>query len=676
MECGGLAFLSYLRTEIGKRMLRIKKLDIFILKSFCLLFLGTFFICLFIFMMQFLWKYVDQMVGKGLDVTVLAQFFIYAGLTLVPASLPLAVLLAALITFGNFGERFELMAMKAAGVSLLQILRPLVVFIAFICVVSFYFQNVVGPYAQSKLWTLVLSMKQKSPELDIPEGAFYDQIPGYNLYVGHKNRDTGMLYDVLIYNFQNGFDNAQIIYCDSARMELTQDKQHLYLHLFDGEEFENLRSQTVSSESVPYRRESFKEKHALIEFDSSFNMMDEGIMDSQSISKNMAQLDADADSMRQVVDSMGIVNFNNALRNAYQPVGMDPTLKVRGERSVDEEGESAPAKPAYTTSIKQIEHIVATHMVNVDSIYRISSLDDREKFVSNAFADVAQVQADWSNREVNMKLLQSNMRRHQTAWHEKLTLSLACMIFLFIGVALGGIIRKGGLGMPVVISVLIFIFYYIVNNTGMKMAKEGRWLIWSGMWLSTAVLAPIGAYLTYKSNNDSVVINIDQIMTAVKKFFGIRSKRNLARKEVIIEDPDYSTLPERLQAFSTQCADYMEQHDLKGAPNYYKLWTNAEGDEEAEQINETLEGFVEEMSNTRSGHLLNVLNNYPILTTEAQERPFKKHWLNLACGIFVPLGLFFYIRIWIFRLRLKKDLETIMNVNKEAVYVIDSMAEK
>ena len=655
-------------------MLRIKKLDIFILKSFCLLFAGTFFICLFIFMMQFLWKYVDQMVGKGLDVTVLAQFFIYAGLTLVPASLPLAVLLAALITFGNFGERFELMAMKAAGVSLLQILRPLVVLIGFVCVVSFYFQNVVGPYAQSKLWTLVLSMKQKSPELDIPEGAFYDQIPGYNLYVGHKDRDTGVLYDVLIYNFQNGFDNAQIIYSDSARMELTADKQHLYLHLFDGEEFENLRSQTVSQQSVPYRRESFKEKHALIEFDSNFNMMDEGIMDNQSISKNMAQLEADADSMRQVVDSMGIVNFNDALRNGYQPVGSEPALKTRGESTVDEaEKSSEPAKPLYTTSISQIEHISTPLRINVDSIYRIASLDDREKYISNAFADVAQLQADWSNKEVNMKLLQNNMRRHQTAWHEKLTLSLACMIFLFIGVALGGIIRKGGLGMPVVISVLIFIFYYIVNNTGLKMAREGRWLIWSGMWLSTAVLAPIGAYLTYKSNNDSVVINFDQIMLAVKKFLGIRSKRSLARKEVIIEDPDYATLPARLTTFSEQCAAYMEQNQLKRAPNYLRLWMGTEPDSEAEQINETLEGLVEEMSNTRSGHLLNVLNNYPILTTGAQERPFKNHWLNLACGIFVPLGIFFYIRIWIFRLRLQKDLEAIRSVNKEAVYVIDSM---
>ena len=653
-------------------MFRIKKLDIFILKSFCLLFTGTFFICLFIFMMQFLWKYVDQMVGKGLDMSVLAQFFIYAGLTLVPASLPLAVLLAALITFGNFGERFELMAMKAAGVSLVQILRPLVVFIAFICMVSFYFQNVVGPYAQSKLWTLVLSMKQKSPELDIPEGAFYDQIPGYNIYVGYKNRDSGGLFDVLIYNFQNGFDNAQIIYADSAHMELTSDKQHLYLHLYNGEEFENLRSQSVSQESVPYRRESFVEKHALIEFDSNFNMMDEGIMDNQSISKNMAQLEADADSMMHVVDSLGSMNFHDVVDRVYRPVGMEPKLLIRGEMNTktDEETEEEKPEKEYMTSANDLTHITSTTYVNVDSIYNVASLDDREKIVGDAFAEVAQVQSDWMNKDTNMKIVIGNMRRHQTAWHEKLTLSLACMIFLFIGVALGGIIRKGGLGMPVVISVIIFIFYYIVNNTGFKMAREGKWLIWSGMWLSTAVLAPIGAFLTYKSNNDSVVINMDQVTAAVKKFFGIRSKRNLVRKDVIIDDPDYPTLPERLEALSAECADYMALKNLKHAPNYYTLWTSTENDVEAENINERLEALIEEMSNTRSGYLLNALNNYPVLSTNAHVRPFNNRWLNLACGIFFPLGLFFYIRIWIFRLRLEKDLERVIEVDNEAINVV------
>ena len=241
--------------------LRIKKLDIFIVKSFALLFVGTFFICLFIFMMQFLWRYVDELVGKGLEMSILAKFFFYSALTLVPASLPLAILLASLITFGNFGERYELLAMKAAGISLLKIMRPLILFVSFLCCVSFYFQNIIAPKAQVDLWTLLLSMRQKSPELDIPEGVFYDEIDGYNLYVKHKDKKTGMLYNMMIYDLTEGFDNTSILVADSGRLEMTADKQHLYLHLFSGEQFQNLRSQNTRGQNIPYRRETIREKH-------------------------------------------------------------------------------------------------------------------------------------------------------------------------------------------------------------------------------------------------------------------------------------------------------------------------------------------------------------------------------------------------------------------------------
>ncbi|WP_373828024.1 LptF/LptG family permease, partial [Bacteroides heparinolyticus] len=463
-------------------MLRIKKLDIFVLKSFCTLFIGTFFICLFIFMMQFLWRYVDELIGKGLEMTVMAQFFFYSALTLVPVSLPLAVLLAALITFGNFGERFELLAMKAAGISLLKIMRPLIIFIVFICCLSFYFQNVIGPKAQTDLGTLLISMKQKAPELDIPEGVFYDEIDGYNLYVKRKNRDTGMLYDVLIYNFEKGFENAQIIKADSGRLEMTADKKHLYLHLYSGEQFENLKSQSMDQRNVPYRREAFREKHAIIEFDSDFNMVDAGIMSNYSNSKNMKKLQMDIDSMQVQNDSLARVYYEEAMQGTYRvTAGMtkEDTLKIEkahlGEYSVD-------------------------------SIFNMATLVEKQKIISTAIGRAEGAGSDWSFKSNDISMTENNLRRHMTSWHEKLTLSLACLIFFFIGAPLGGIIRKGGLGMPVVVSVFIFIVYYIINNTGYKMARDGKWIVWMGMWTSTAVLAPLGAFLTYKSNNDSVVL--------------------------------------------------------------------------------------------------------------------------------------------------------------------------
>ena len=403
-----------------------------------MLFMGTFFICLFIFMMQFLWKYVDEMVGKGLEVSVLAQFFFYSALTLVPLSLPLAILLAALITFGNFGERFELLSMKAAGVPLLKIMRPLIIFITFICCVSFYFQNVIGPIAQTKLWTLLISMKQKSPEVDIPEGVFYDEIDGYNLYVKHKNRKTGMLYDVLIYNFEKGFENAQIIKSDSGRLEMTADKQHLYLHLYNGEQFENLKSQNMSQKNVPYRRETFREKHAIIEFNSDFNMVDAGIMSNQSSSKDMKMLQAGIDSMKVQNDSVGRVYYQEAMGGTYKPT-------------------SSTLSKQDTVKIESAD----LRFYDVDSLYDVATLMQKQKILSAAVSRAESAASDWSFKSFSISQTEASLRRHMTSWHEKLTLSLACLIFFFIGAPLGGIIRKGGLGMPVVVSVLIFIIYYL-----------------------------------------------------------------------------------------------------------------------------------------------------------------------------------------------------------------------
>lgn len=629
-------------------MLRIKKLDIFVLKSFCTLFIGTFFICLFIFMMQFLWRYVDELIGKGLEMTVMAQFFFYSALTLVPVSLPLAVLLAALITFGNFGERFELLAMKAAGISLLKIMRPLIIFIVFICCLSFYFQNVIGPKAQTDLGTLLISMKQKAPELDIPEGVFYDEIDGYNLYVKRKNRDTGMLYDVLIYNFEKGFENAQIIKADSGRLEMTADKKHLYLHLYSGEQFENLKSQSMDQRNVPYRREAFREKHAIIEFDSDFNMVDAGIMSNYSNSKNMKKLQMDIDSMQVQNDSLARVYYEEAMQGTYRVMaGMtkEDTLKIEKAHL----GE-----------------------YNVDSIFNMATLVEKQKIISTAIGRAEGAGSDWSFKSNDISMTENNLRRHMTSWHEKLTLSLACLIFFFIGAPLGGIIRKGGLGMPVVVSVFIFIVYYIINNTGYKMARDGKWIVWMGMWTSTAVLAPLGAFLTYKSNNDSVVLNADAYINWFKRVVGIRNVRHLFRKEVIIHDPDYVRIPGDLRALSVDCRAYAEKKALKRAPNYFKLWMAGNRDEVMEKINERLETLIDEMSNTKSITLLTELNNYPIIPVYAHVRPFRSYWLNLLCGVLFPIGLFFYFRIWIFRIRLNKDMERIIKTNEEVIAIIEN----
>ena len=238
-------------------MFRIKKLDIFISKQFGLLFVATFFICQFVLMMQFLWRYIDELIGKGLSMEVMAQFFWYMSLMLVPQALPLAILLSSLITFGNLGESSELTAIKSAGISLMQTFRPLIFISILITLVSFFFQNDIGPKANMKMTQLLISMKQKSPELEIPEGIFYDGIPNCNLYVQKKDMKTGKLYGIMIYRMSGSYEDQEIILADSGMLQATAEKKHLVLSLWDGMWYGNLQTEMGRTAAVPYQRQAF-----------------------------------------------------------------------------------------------------------------------------------------------------------------------------------------------------------------------------------------------------------------------------------------------------------------------------------------------------------------------------------------------------------------------------------
>ena len=621
-------------------MLRIKKLDIFVLKSFLLLFAGTFFICLFIFMMQFLWRYVDELVGKGLEIKVLAQFFFHSALTLIPLSLPLAILLAALMTFGNFGERYELLSMKAAGIPLLRIMQPVILFCVLLGLTSFFFQNVVGPKAQKELWTLIVSMKQKSPEVDIPEGVFYSDIDGYNIYVKQKDRETGILKDVLIYNFSDGFENAHIIWAAEGKLELTADKQHLYLHLYNGEQFENLKSQAGLSRNVPYRRETFREKHTLIQFDTQFNMVDGNFLNRRSDIKNMNEITHAIDSLTAYADSLGRSMHSDIMQSTYKA----PILSKSDSVKIQEEKLS---------------------VINIDSVFNTLTSAEKLKTLSTCENRLSSLSSDWSMKSYLTKETDANIRGHRSDWHKKITLSLACIIFFFIGAPLGAIIRKGGLGMPVVLSVLIFILYYIIDSGATRVAKSGEMNIILGTWMSTLVLAPLGGFLTYKSNKDSVVFNIDVYIAFFRKLLGIRQSRHIFKKEVIIHTPDYADVVNRLEAISGQCLDYANKHKLLGPPNYFQIFTNNEHDDAIREISLQMENLIEELSNSKDNILLNMLNKYPYLSVKAHKSLFDNRWLNLIFGIIVPAGLLVWLNIWRYRVRLDKDLKVILKTNEE-----------
>ena len=612
----------------------IKKIDIFVFKAYSLLFVGTFFICLFIFMMQFMWRYVDELIGKGLTLDVLAHFFYYAGLTLIPMSLPLAILLASLITFGNLGERFELLSMKAAGIPLIRILQPIIIFNILLCIGSFYFQNVTGPEAQKKFYTLIYSMKQKSPELEIPEGIFYSEIPGYNIFVEKKGKENGMLYGVMIYSTTDGYEDAQIVLADSAELKTTADEKHLMLTMYAGERFRNMQAQgnMMARANVPYMRETFIQETDLIPFDNNFNMMDANVFSGSAQTKNLREIETGLDSLAHKSDSIGRSLFAYLQNTTYR-------------RKVN---------IASQDSAK-----IARQTLNFDTLYSQLTVSQQQSILRNAMQKSTVATNEYEFRGLISKDIDQSTRTHWVEWHKKFTLSLACLFFFFIGAPLGAIIRKGGLGVPVVISVTIFIFYYIINVSGEKMAKSGEWVPWFGEWLSSMVLCPIGIFLTYKANKDSAVFNIEAYINVIRKILGLRISRHIARKEVIIHDPDYPVVKTELMALSQEWQAYAQKSRLSLPPNYLHIFFHNIDDHEVISLSRKMENLITILSNSRDAAILDALNKLPIVSTHAHTRPFHNYKWNMVLGIIFPVGIFFYFRIWRYRLRLYKDIQQI-----------------
>ena len=631
-------------------MIRIKKIDIFIAKQFCLLFVATFFICQFVLMMQFLWRYIDELIGKGLSLDILAQFFWYMGLMLVPQALPLAILLASLMTFGNLGESSELTAIKAAGISLMQAFRSLIVITVLIMFASFVFQNNIGPKANMKISQLLVSMKQKSPELEIPEGIFYDGIPNCNLYVQKKDIKTGKLYGIMIYRMTDSYEDAAIILADSGMMQSTAEKKHLLLSLWSGEWFENMRSSEIgNSAAIPYRRETFISKKIVLDFDADFNMTDASSLSNNAKAKSLAQISFALDSLNHMSDSVGHAFFNETSTRFY-----------------------AIPKVEKKDSIAQVKKALAKSY-NIDSIFQRLPADQKAIVVNNANSTVQQELGDLDFKAMLTNDTNQVLRQHKIEAINKFTQSLVCLIFFFIGAPLGAIIRKGGFGFPVIISVLVFIAYFILDNTGYRMSRSGMWAIWFGKGLAPAVLGPLAIFVTYKATNDSAVFNMDLYREFFTRLLGIRIKRHVSSKEVIINAPRYSDDRERLAQISEDITLYNNEHRLKRLPNFINVFFKYKPDHEIKRISQELEAIIEDLNNTKNKYILHELNQYPILSPMAHTRPFERKWLNITSAILIPVGLTLYLRMWRFRLRLYRDLKMIKQTNDNIIQLTQEM---
>ena len=599
-------------------------------------FLMTFCICLFIVIMQFLWRYIDELVGKGLSIDVIAELFFYAALSMVPLALPLSILLAALMTFGDLGEHIELTALKSSGISLTTIMKPLAILMAVVAVGAFFFQNNVLPQSQVKMCTLLFSMRQTSPTLDIPEGAVYSQIPGYNIFVKRNDKEHDMLYGLLIYDVSNGNSYPRIVAADSGRLSMTEDKQHLVLTMYKGSWYEEMKnSDGVNGMSGDlYRRETFHDKEILIPYDANFTRMDDETMRSQYVGKNITELRQTIDSVRLKVDSAA--NFVLA-RLRTQPV-----CGIPAQRYAYKDGQQV---------IEQVKEVAIDKPVDLKKIIKEMPQNEQEQILNQAIAHTTSAMQDLQFQGYTISDDNFVIRRHQIELMKKFTLSLACLIFFFIGAPLGAIIRKGGFGMPIVISVLLFIVYYIIDNMGYKLARDGRWEVWHGMWLSSVVLLPLGIFLTHKAVNDSAVFNPDVWLNFLRRFTGLHQTRKLSAKEVIINEVVPDVAIERIESLKASCQQFLDRYPVR--QGFLAYWQQGYDKAAIKALAEEVDAVVDYLSNSREQMVLNKAMDYPVIRQLLTYQPTSNKNVGTALAALLPISL----PLWLIGLRHQKNLK-------------------
>jgi lipopolysaccharide export system permease protein len=487
----------------------MKRLHLYILTSFIGPFFVTLVISLFVLLMQFLWVYLDELVGKGLGFGVIMEFIVYTMALLMTNALPLAMLLASIMTFGDLGENNELLAMKAAGISLYRIMKPVIVLSILLSIGAFYFSNQVIPVAYKKLYALMTSIRELRPEIVVKEGVFSNEIDGFSIKVGKRSRSSDLLYDILIYDHRDNKGNIQVTEADSGTMKITKDKKYMMLNLYSGHTYLEMPPQDRRQKTYPARTDKFEKQTIYTRLRGmELERKDESIFRSQNKALNNRQIVIYEDSISKEIERQRV---RYALGLNYIPPLTASLMQMSRT-------DTFPPSTIKFTHYYDIDSLIA----NANHSVKVEILD---KATNSARNNIRSIQTADDGITGSVRIL----NRFGIEWHKKYTFALACLIFLFIGAPLGAIIRKGGLGMPLVISVLLFIFYWIISTTGEKFARESASSIWQGVWFPSLFFLPMGIFLTYKAANDSIVFNISAYIEFFKKF-------NVFKKKKIEED--------------------------------------------------------------------------------------------------------------------------------------------
>lgn len=472
----------------------MKKLDLFVLKSFLGPFIMTFLIVLFVLMMQFLWLYIDELVGKGLSLGVIFEFLGWGSATLFPLALPLATLLASIMTMGSFGENNELLAMKAAGIPLLRILAPLMVLSLFISVAAFFASNNLIPVAYEKIYTLRDDIGKTKEEIKIPTGIFYNGIDGYTLRIVSRD-ENDMMHNVMVYDHSKGEGNISLTVADSGKINMHSGKSSLTFTLYNGTNYEETNKVTARDSTYTLQKVNFEMQEVIIPLENyAYKKSDKSKYGNEVMTKGLAQLRVDRDSLtarheKSLSTQVRKAIFTDDLRYAYQ---LDTT-----------NGKDKKFKGT----------------ICADSLFKWKSVEDECDAYKKAVTQIDQQITNVKYFPQDLNTIAYPLRRTIQESFRKFTLSIACIIFFFIGAPLGAIIRKGGLGTPVIVSMLFFVIYWVVDISGKKLANDGAITPFIGAFISTFVLFPMGAFLTWKSTKDSALFNADSYLAFFKRFF-------------------------------------------------------------------------------------------------------------------------------------------------------------
>ncbi|MFH2143916.1 MAG: LptF/LptG family permease [Bacteroidota bacterium] len=632
----------------------MKKLHLLIIRSYLGPFILTFFIAVFVLLMQFLWKYIDDLVGKGLEIGVLSELLFYASATFVPMALPLAILLSSLMTFGNLGENYELVALKSAGISLQRTMFPLVIVSILISLSAFFFSNNVLPIANLKFYSLLSDIRNQRPELNIRPGIFYDKIDNYIIKVSSKNKKSNMLYKVMIYDHTGNNGNTNITISDSASMMMTADKNYLILNMYNGCKYEELPEEgrkVNNSKSFPHQ---------------STHFISESIM-----------LDLSGFGLKRTDEEL--FKENQEMLNVNQLKDAKDSLILEFEDRKESFGKNILQTNYYKRPIIQDSMIVCNETefsYNIDSLFRTFQKSDMVRIIESAQNFARSTQTYVSTTAMDYVYREKWISKYDIELHRKYSLSFACLVLFFIGAPLGAIIRKGGLGMPVVVATLFFIFYYIISITGEKTVKQGLMPAYQGMWLSAAVLLPLGVFLTYKATADSVLFDIDSYKDFIKRFFRINFKRNLKLYRLynnvfVKEDYTNDKIIFNLKEMQKNCHEYSQNHlkinfikaardliQISGRDQIFKIF----------ELYDYLLIYMVEKSKQNS-YFKNKLNELPLLNKSLHKRGFVK---LLILVILIPVFPLVVIYHMIERQAFKRKLSTIINVTGDIINVIEN----